>query len=68
MRGAAPQSLFVAIEPACEQVPPQAHTALAATVETRIAVARVFGGAREASHQPIVSSIERTGGIGITHP
>ena len=48
----------VAIQAACQQVPPQAHAAFAATVETRIAIAWVFGCALEASHQAAVSTFE----------
>jgi hypothetical protein len=67
MRGTASQSLVAAIEAACEQVSPQAHTAFAATVKTRIAVARVFGCALEASHQAAVSTFESTSHVRIPH-
>jgi hypothetical protein len=54
MHRATAQSLLVAIEPASEDVPPHAHTALATTVETRIAVARRFSSTRKTFHQAII--------------
>ncbi len=59
MQSAAVQALVVAIEPAGEEVPPQAHTALAATVETGITVARVFSRTRETLRQAVISRVER---------
>jgi hypothetical protein len=59
MRGATSQSLFASIQATREQIAPQADAAFAATVQTRIPVARIFGCALEASHQAIVSRFER---------
>jgi hypothetical protein len=56
MRGTTSKSLFASIQTAREQVPSQAHAALAATVKTRIPVAAVFGCARKASHQAVVGT------------
>src|SRR5262245_38833283 len=59
VRRALLQSLCPAIEAAGEEVPPQTDAALAATKETRILSARVFGETREALQQPFVGRIER---------
>jgi hypothetical protein len=67
MRSAASQSLFASIQAAREQVAPQAHAAFAATEETRIAFARVFGCAGEASHQAAVCTVESTSHVRIPH-
>jgi hypothetical protein len=67
MQDAASQSLLLAIQAAGEQVPPQPHAALAATVETWIAIARVFGCALEASHQAGVGTFERASDAAIPH-
>ena len=56
---ASPQTLLAAIEAAGQQVAPQADASLATTVKTGIAVARVCGGAGQASHHPLVSRSER---------
>jgi hypothetical protein len=67
MQGTASQSLFVTIETTREQIPPHAHAALAATVKTRILLARVLGCALEATQQPDVSSVESTSHIRSPH-
>jgi hypothetical protein len=67
MQDAASQSLLLAIQATGEQVPPQPHAALAATVETWIAIARVFGCALEASHQAGVGTFERASDAAIPH-
>src|SRR5262245_29454262 len=56
---AARQALLMAIEPAGEQIPPPADAALAATEQTRIAAAWVFGGAHETLPDAVVSRLER---------
>jgi hypothetical protein len=67
MEGATSQSLFVSVEIAREEVPPETYAALPATVETRIAIARVLRCARETSHQTVVGSFERANHPGIPH-
>ncbi len=67
IRGTTSKSLFASIQAAREQVPPQAHAALAATVETRIAVTRVFRCALEAAHQAVVSIFQSASHAGIPH-
>ena len=67
MRGATSKSLFASIQAAREHVPPQADAALAATVKTRIAVARVFGCAIKASHQAGVSTFQSTSHVEVPH-
>jgi hypothetical protein len=59
VKRAAPQSLFAAIEPAGDEIPPQPDAALAATIETWIVPARVFGGACETPHQALVCRVQR---------
>jgi hypothetical protein len=60
VQGTTSQSFFVAVQATGEQISPQSHAALAATVETRIRVARVFGCAHEALQQALVSRLEST--------
>jgi hypothetical protein len=57
----------VPIQATREYVPPQSHAAFATTEKTRITVARILGGAREASHQAIVSMFESASDVGIPH-
>ena len=61
------QSFFATSQSASEQVPPQADAAFAATVQTRISFARVFGGARETLHQAFVGRVERASDAAITY-
>src|SRR5687767_3957660 len=67
MAGAAPQSFFVPVETAGEDVSPQADAALATTIEPWIAVARVLGGALEAAHQAVVRTVDGASHLGITN-
>ena len=67
MRGTTPKPLFAAIQAAREQVPPQAHAALAATVQTRIALARVFGCAVKASYQAAVGTFQSATHVAVPH-
>jgi hypothetical protein len=67
MRGTTSKPLFASIQAAREQVPPQAHAALAATVKTRVAFARVFGCALQTSQQAVVSTFQSTSHIEIPH-
>ena len=60
-----PQSLFLPVETAREEVSPQAHAALAATVKTGIAIARVLGCALETAQQTFVRSFECATHFGI---
>ena len=59
------QSLFLPVETAREEVSPQADAALAATEETRIAMARVLGCALETAQQTVVRSFECASDFGI---
>ena len=67
MRSTTSKSLFASIQAAREQVPPQADAALAATVKTRVAVARVFGCAIKASQQAVVSTFQSTSHVEVPH-
>src|SRR4029453_7083375 len=64
---AAPQALLAAIKPAGQEVSPQAHAAFATTVQTRVTVASILGGACEASQQALVSRLERARDALIPH-
>ena len=65
MRGAAAQPLFLAVEPAREQIPPQSDTALAATEKAGIRVTGILCRAREAPLQALVGSVERPNHVSI---
>ena len=67
MRGATAQSLFLTVEPAREQIPPQSDTALATTEKAGIRVARILCRASEASLQAFIGGIERPSHSSIPH-
>src|SRR5690349_2593190 len=62
-----PQPLFLAIQPARKQVPPQADAALAAAVESRILTTGIFSRAHETSGQPFICRRQRIAHGPIAH-
>ena len=58
-------STFMPVETAREEVSPQADAALAATEETRIAMARIRGCALETAPQPVVRRFACASDLGI---
>src|SRR5262245_31875929 len=67
MRRAESQALFLTIEAAGEQVPPEADAALAATVQPRILPARILGRSGETGQQTLVRGCERVCDAAIPH-